>query len=171
MAKFGVLVQFAGIAVAAATLLLMWKWHSPEPRGIPGVSSGPDASPWFVILAVGLLVLGFGSVRWSVAAAAMAAIAVSTIAYGLISHRLVDPGPIPVGLSAGATAAGGASLAIAGLWIRAATAIAGPRLGRQLATTVAGLAVAVIVAGLAFLIWERFQPPAVLGPPLVPPFR
>jgi hypothetical protein len=171
MAKVGVFVQFAGVAIAAATLLLMWKWHSPEPGRIAGVSSGPDASPWFVILAVGLVAMALASIRWSLAAAALAGVAVSTIAYGLISHRLVDAGPIPIGLSAGATAAGGASLAIAGLWIRAATLIAGPRVGRQLGLTVAGIAVAVFLVWLAFVIWARFQPPAVPEPPLVPPYR
>jgi hypothetical protein len=169
MARMGIAVQLAGITFAAATLLFMWKIHSPEPARMPGVSSGPDASPWFVILALALSVTGVASVRWSLAAAAMAAVAISTIAYGLISHRLVGTGLIPADMSAGVTVAIGALLAILGLWVRVATVLAGPNVARQLTLSTGGVLLVAALALMAFLIWGRyFQPTPVHLAPMLP---
>jgi hypothetical protein len=126
MARMGIAVQLAGIAFAAATLLFMWKVYSPEPGRMPGVSSGPDASPWFVILALGLAATGLASLRWLSIGAGMVVVAVATVAYGLISHRLVGTGVLSIDLSAGQTVAIGAVLAIAGFTIRVATMLARP---------------------------------------------
>jgi hypothetical protein len=125
VAKVGVVLQVVGIALAAATLLLMWKL-SPDQGPIAGVSPGPEASPLFVVLALGLAATGLASFRWLSIGAGMIVVAVATVAYGLISHRLVGTGVLPIDLSAGQTVAIGAVLAIAGFTIRVATMLARP---------------------------------------------